>query len=64
MMKSVSSADTETPAEAAPVPAGARAVPSPAVDAATSNDETNPLWLLVAGMALFFVVAAGLLAAS
>jgi hypothetical protein len=62
MMNSVPMADAKTPAEAAP--AAARAAPSPAADAATSNDETNPLWLLVAGMALFFVVAAGLLAAS
>jgi hypothetical protein len=30
--------------------------------AAASNDETNPLWLLAAGMALFFALGAVLLA--
>jgi mono/diheme cytochrome c family protein len=55
-MNSRSSVGTNTPAEAAARPA----VNSDT--AAASDDETNPLWLLAAGMALFFAVAAVLVA--
>jgi hypothetical protein len=62
MMNLRSTVDAGAPAQTAP-PQVATAVTTNA-DAATSNHEVNPLWLLVTGSALFFAVAAALIAAS
>jgi hypothetical protein len=51
MINSRSTVGAMTPAKTDPVQAAA-------------NDEMNPLWLIAAGMAIFFAVAAVLVAAS
>jgi hypothetical protein len=40
----------------------AKATPSAEVSASYSEDGTNPIWLMVGASALFFVIAAALLA--
>jgi hypothetical protein len=62
MINSRSTVGAMTPAKTDPVQAAARAVVNP--DTAAANDEMNPLWLIAAGMAIFFAVAAVLVAAS
>jgi hypothetical protein len=57
------SAGAMSPAKVTPVQAAARAAGNPD-SAAAANDEMNPLWLIAAGMAIFFAVAAVLVAAS
>jgi hypothetical protein len=58
MMNSLSTSHDSYDAPPAAVdPASANA------DAASSHDEQNPLWLIAAGMALFFAVAAAFLTA-
>jgi hypothetical protein len=52
-----------TPAKAAPIQAAARATVN-SDSAAAANDEINPLWIMAAGMAIFFAVAAVFVAAS
>ena len=63
MINSRSTIGAMTPATVAPVQAVARTAVNPD-PAAAANDETNPLWLIAAGMAIFFGVAAVLVAAS
>ena len=62
MINSRSAVGAMTPARTAPVPAAARAAVTP--ETAAANDEMNPLWIIAAGMAIFFAVAAVLVAAS
>jgi hypothetical protein len=52
-----------TPVKAAPIQAAARTAVNPD-PAAAANDEINPLWIIAAGMAIFFAVAAVFVAAS
>jgi hypothetical protein len=54
--------DANTATEAAPKEGAARAA-SDADAAASSGTESNPLWLMAGAMAVFFALAAGLLAA-
>ncbi len=63
MSNSRSRVGAMTSARTAPVKAAGRAAVIPDM-AAAANDEINPLCLIAAGMAIFFVVAAGLVAAS
>ena len=57
----MNSSSTGLDSAAAP-PAPASAVARPSLDA-SSNDQQNPLWLIVAAMAIFFTAAAAILAA-
>jgi len=63
MINSRSTVGAMTPAKTAPVQAAARASVIPDT-AAAANDEMNPLWIIAAGMAIFFAVAAVFVAAS
>ena len=47
--------------QTSPAPVSAVARPSANADA-SSNDQQNPLWLIVAAMAVFFTAAAAILA--
>ena len=62
MMNSRTTIDANTAREAAPKEGAARAA-SDADAAASSGTESNPLWLMAGAMAVFFALAAGLLAA-
>lgn len=63
MSNSRSTAGAMTPVKSASIQAAARVTVNPD-PAAPANDEIDPLWIIAAGMAIFFAVAAVFVAAS